>query len=1045
MSCYIIVGDCRIEFSLSAGLPQATVTNLKKKTTKTSDILGIDPRHFANLIQMPKASISRFFHLDESTLSLAYTGLSGGGGCTSLPKNPEAMQPQPKCKPTSHPKDSESIISLAVSNQAEESAEDNDIHNLILPEIIKNKQKKNQKNAVDIAKHICKTIALGTIDELSIRKLAKVLPSTCYIPQAISEKLLDTIDANNLWAKIEDKHIRLAIAKIIRRFLMPEFLKTKGRAFFSRDSTDKYLKVLDQVNNRLAKNSDPELGMEIEVVMIIRLIARAVDTIGKPTKVVDILSVIIRGVAGLLKGNPGPLLESAVNYIERVKKYCKGKFIELIKEIGDLEIDIEAPTVNRKECLETFLTKKFEKISSSKWERIHILLNYTVDSIENKILDFSFLFNGAKFNTWMAHKDWRIREGCATCLRQLRGSEDTIIRKSATEMNLQMTQQENSRGYRNKRVEKVLKLGGIESIKFSNIRSKTPISDKYLNMKIERQNVVDEIYVAYSGRNFVMLNGRKGIGKTYTANDYFKQYGNLYSHTHKIDCETNKSFSKGMIKIVKSLKLQSNTKLSVANLLRSALHKCEFSMIIFLDGVRSDTPISDIYVRNLKVKYLATSRSQKVQKTLLIRPLSMENSMRILQKELSQNDTEGLDKLAEMAKGLPLRLVESAKQIKLQNCTTSKFIEKYMNDMIIQQSQEALNFVSSKLPQLTRSILTVISMCSTDYILTDVIKKVFLREEYNKGDWRASKKSLLDSDVISSEGDYWRIQNNIKMRIKKEILLESKDFKIIIDYYSEMLSINNSTRLNKKRIRIIGHELLSVNELLNSHDIEASKEILRFNLIYYYMKIKLIPLVAICYLTRFESHIISKNPENNDLAQDFKQLNDNYPSDSLLGECEEYYLKFLDILKKYLPKDCKDITDFNSFVVFQQYKKEMANKNEEEYKETLGNLPSSECSDRPLNKAFIYASLGNLKIENKDYQNSKIYYLQALELMDNNLKPNHPEFVSLYTNLGNLYRHKDKFEPSAQYYKKALDATSSILLEENADVAELYRHLSLAS
>ena len=79
-----------------------------------------------------------------------------------------------------------------------------------------------------------------------------------------------------------------------------------------------------------------------------------------------------------------------------------------------------------------------------------------------------------------------------------------------------------------------------------------------------------------------------------------------------------------------------------------------------------------------------------------------------------------------------------------------------------------------------------------------MIKAVFLGKKYSGDRWVASKASLLDSDIISPEGRYWKINKIIHKHIKQNYPLKRKNYGILIDYYCENFSITSGVWLYRR-------------------------------------------------------------------------------------------------------------------------------------------------------------------------------------------------------------------------------------------------------
>ena len=383
----------------------------------------------------------------------------------------------------------------------------------------------------------------------------------------------------------------------------------------------------------------------------------------------------------------------------------------------------------------------------------------------------------------------------------------------------------------------------------------------------------------------------------------------------------------------------------------------------------------------------------------------------------------------------------------MENFTIRQFIKNFKNTLLSDSKiKEALTFAFSHKSSPTRFILKVLSACGSEKIPESMIKAVFLGKKYSGDRWVASKASLLDSDIISPEGRYWKINKIIHKYIKQNYPLKRKNYGILIDYYCENFSITSGVWLYRKRINKIIHLSSHVKILLHRQGIKTSKEfMLLFNLIYFYIKIEINPSLAAYYLHQVESIIIPQNFESKDLAEIYKRLGMLYASNSKIDRSEVCYLKALDILESILPEDHQGIADIYAGLGFLKCLEEKANESEEYYFKALGILSSSDCSDEISKKAIIYVGLGNLKRDIEEYREGESFYLNAFELMNEILKPNHPEFADLYSNLGKLYMNEGKLEHAKKYYKQALEIIEPISPDRFSDVEELHELLSMVS
>lgn len=1053
---YFVREDYLIEFIELNRLPQAKVKDLRHQTTKTSVILGITHRSFSRLMLMPETFTRRYFQLHEPTLTLSYIGLSGGGSCVSSSKGKviKTNHKRPIRTHTFHLDDSESVRSQIVLEQDEDTAVRDYYSNEISSQDLTKRNAKihetNYKKAVKIAECISVSMDSGCVNMTLVRKLAKMSPYTCSNPNAISEILLVNLNSNSFWALSGDRHKRCAIATIIRRWLMVGIMKNPERVFFTEASSQRHLKILENVNDRFSQYlDDPELCMEIEVAVIIRLVSRAEDTITWWSNFVNELTDIAQGLIGLKNVNPVPLVATIFSYCNRAARVLNRSSIGLMNDLELLEQMFEISNVECKDQLQEYLANRFAKVSEMEWEQVHILLNYVVHSIERNKLEFSFITEVVKFQELMNHESWEIREGCATSLRQLQGNPNLEINTWARKITSKMIENEKKRDDKDRGLINILMLSPIESIEVSDIEFNEPISNIHGNeIVIGRDIMIGAINLIFSEVNILTLAGIGGIGKTSIALEYSQRCKNLYSIVHQINCETNESMKNGMCQLAKKLGLYNDIQEFLFNKLIRKLKAYQHSMLIILDNVGLHTPIYNIYVTNPRVKFLATSRSQKTQKTLLISPLSPEDSRKILQEKFYlPGEIEELDKLAKMLEGWPLALVQSAKIILKKNCTIPEFIKTIENTLLEDNKiKEALPDIFSNISSPTRYILKVLSICGSEKIPESMIKAVFRCKEYSDAEWLASKTSLLDSYIISSKDRYWKINKIIHRYIKENYELKSTNYKILIDYYCKNLSITNSIWLKRNRINRIRHLVSHAKILLYRREIKTSKEfMLLFNLIHFYIEIEINPSLGANYLQQVQSRVISGKFTSEFLSDISKQLDILYTSNFMTEASEVYYLRALDILKKILPKGHQDITDVYSCLGFLRCLNNKANESELYYFKALDILPSTDCSDKILKEAIIFVGLGNLKRENHECLMSEKYYLKALKLMKEILKPNHPEFVDLNANLGKLYIHEGSFKHAKEYYKQALDIIKQISPEKYSDVEELHKLLSMLS
>ena len=1019
-----------IELIKSAIIPQVKVKDLRSQASRTSAIIGINMISFSRLILLPEILIRRYFQLHVPTLSLSYIGLRGGGN-TSSSKVSKARSTQRK---NTRRMTIINTISSSLRQSYEEIAAEENVEQL----------KKNLYKAVRIATQISEFIASSRVDMPLIMKLAKISPYTCSNPQEISKILLDNFNSNLFWALYLDRDKRSLIATIIRRFLMAGIIKDPRRTLFGDSQADIYLKMLDIVNNRLSINSDdPELWLEIEVKVIIRLLSRPIDIIHWWTNVVNECPGIMQAVIGRKYVGIGPLV-TIFNHCNKVDRVLNDSYAELISDIEVLEQTIQISNTDCIDHLQGYLKKLYAEISKMKWEQVHILLKYTVDSIKNGKLEFIFIPQEC-FDTLMNHKNWKIREGCAESLRTLRGNSNAEIKLWAEMLTTQMIKKENKSSYKNQGVRKLLMLAPAEVL---NAESREVISNVYERETIVgRDNEICVIAYMLHQDNIITLIGKVGIGKTSIAIKYSQIYKNKYSITHQIDCGTDKSMKSGMRILAYTLGLENDIEESLFSELRRELNEYQDSMLIILDNITNYDDINCIYVKNPKVHFLATSRLQENQTTMVIWPLSIADSKKILQEKIiSFGEREEFGELAGILEGWPLALVESTKIIFQNNYTIREFIKPSKNLLInVTKIKEALEFTFSNLSSPTQYILEVLRLCGPEKIPESIIKAVFLAKEYSDSLWLDSKTSLINSYIIEDKGGYWKINKIIRKYIKKNYNLRPEEVStLLVDYYYENFSVTNGILLDRKRIKKIKHLSSHVNMLLHRQGVQNAKQfMLLFNLIYLYIKIEIDPSLAEQYLSQIERFIIADNFEKKDLPEIYMRLGMLYLSNSQIENSQDCYSKALQILEDILPKDHQEFADIYSDLGLLKYLEGKSDESEDYYMQSLNILSSIECSDKPSKLANIYVGIGNLKRDNKEYTEGESYYRQALYLLKNILIQNHPEFADIYTNLGTLYMRKRNFKDAEKYYKKALKIMEPILPEENTDLEELHILLDL--
>ncbi|CAF1311807.1 unnamed protein product [Adineta steineri] len=94
-------------------------------------------------------------------------------------------------------------------------------------------------------------------------------------------------------------------------------------------------------------------------------------------------------------------------------------------------------------------------------------------------------------------------------------------------------------------------------------------------------------------------------------------------------------------------------------------------------------------------------------------------------------------------------------------------------------------------------------------------------------------------------------------------------------------------------------------------------------------------------------------------------------------------------------------------------------------------------------KALYYNQLGSVKDAQGDYEKAIWYYEKALEIRQETLPPNHPDFAQSYNNIGMVYGEMGEYPKALSFYEKSLEIQQKTLPSNHSDLATSYNNIGL--
>ncbi|CAF0794183.1 unnamed protein product [Adineta steineri] len=110
--------------------------------------------------------------------------------------------------------------------------------------------------------------------------------------------------------------------------------------------------------------------------------------------------------------------------------------------------------------------------------------------------------------------------------------------------------------------------------------------------------------------------------------------------------------------------------------------------------------------------------------------------------------------------------------------------------------------------------------------------------------------------------------------------------------------------------------------------------------------------------------------------------------------------------------------------------------------EELFNVLLEQTSDES-ERAHYYRQLGNLKIDQGDYEKAIWYNEKTLEVQQKTRLPNHLSLATSYNNIAGVYDQMGEYSKALSYYEKALEIEQKILPSNHPELATRYNNIGL--
>ena len=94
-------------------------------------------------------------------------------------------------------------------------------------------------------------------------------------------------------------------------------------------------------------------------------------------------------------------------------------------------------------------------------------------------------------------------------------------------------------------------------------------------------------------------------------------------------------------------------------------------------------------------------------------------------------------------------------------------------------------------------------------------------------------------------------------------------------------------------------------------------------------------------------------------------------------------------------------------------------------------------------KADIYTQLGQIKNNQGDYEQAKLFYEKALEIDQKTVPENHASLANLLNNIGAVYHNLKDYPRARAFYVKAHEIYKRILPPDHLDLASSYNNIGL--
>ena len=358
---------------------------------------------------------------------------------------------------------------------------------------------------------------------------------------------------------------------------------------------------------------------------------------------------------------------------------------------------------------------------------------------------------------------------------------------------------------------------------------------KDIPMIIGRVTEVNHIHECLQNNNFLALTGSEGVGKSSVALKYALEFMYSFQIVWKINCVSEDSVHFGLASLAKKLGLKNKNQVDIFASLNSRLEGSKKLILIIFDNVKCYETILKFCCTNRNVHHLVTTTSLIGKREIQIDPFSSDTSNKLLRYKIGipKNPNE-MNKLSKYLSGSPLLIELIAGVILTNKYQVARLVDELVGISTIEEKiQAVLKLQFSDLSMHCISILEILSVCTSQKIPEYMIRHIFLQEN-TEADWLSSRSILINSFIVSLQGEYYNIHGVVSEYVEKRFNLKNKQN--IIDFYSREFIVQESydSDLIQKIIDLKPH----VEKLINSFEIVNSKEmIILINLANFYIRI----------------------------------------------------------------------------------------------------------------------------------------------------------------------------------------------------------------